>query len=122
MPLGQHSDWCSVQPTFAAQSSSTPEERVDTYVAPRRQAQGTLQACTHRAAARACMSSTPLSPMLKPSILMSRLVGRDVSTPVTVRVLAAATAAADCSAWPFAGASARLARLTSLCRSMDTCF
>ena len=73
--------------------------------------------------ARACMSSTPLRPMLKPSILMSRLVGRDVSTPVTVRVLAAATAAADCSvAWPFAGASARLAKLTSLCRSADTSF
>ena len=66
------------------------------------------------------MSSTPLSPMLKPSILMSRLVGRDVSTPVTVRVLAAAIAAADCSAWPLAGASARLAKLTSLCRSAST--
>ena len=103
--------------TRTSHTSSTLEAKGDTHVAPCWQAQGTLQARTHRNAARACISSTPLSPMLKPSILISRLVGRDVSTPVTVRVLAAATAAADCSTWPFAGASARLAKLTSLCRS-----
>ena len=103
-------------------TSSTPEEKQNAHVTSCR-----LRAlCKHARIglqARACISSTPLSPMLKPSIFMSRLVGRDVSTPVTVRVLAAATAAADCSgAWPFAGASARLARLTSLCRSVDTRF